>query len=207
MDRQNINEVNICAVYDLQAVMQCPTGDTSSFYYKSKLNCFNFTIVEMLKKTETIKKRNNIGEETENEIGAYGNVYCYFWDEVQGKRGANEIGSCVLDYLRRLNEQNPNKLLNVTFYSGNTCSQNKNKFITSLYCYAVTFFENIHTITHKFLVKGHTQNEGDNVNKKSGSIHTPYQYVTLIKSARKNGKPFTVFEPTHDFFIDLKILQ
>lgn len=163
LDRENITETNICAVYDLQAVMQCPTGDTSAFFYKSKLNCFNFTIVEMLKKTETAQKRKKDDKDNENEIGAYGNVYCYFWDEVQGKRGANEIGSCILHYLQRLNEQNRNIKLNVTFYSDNCCGQNKNKFITSLYSYAVTIFDNIHTITHKYLIKGHTQNEGDNV--------------------------------------------
>lgn len=34
----------ILAVYDLQAVMAVPMGETSSFFYKSRLNCFNFTV-------------------------------------------------------------------------------------------------------------------------------------------------------------------
>ena len=37
----------IVAVYDLQAVMQLPQGDVSTFYYKSKLNVLNFTIYDM----------------------------------------------------------------------------------------------------------------------------------------------------------------
>lgn len=217
LDRQNIDDTNICVVYDLQAVMQCPTGETSSFFYKSKLNCFNFTIVElMLKKSEKVNKRKK-NADSDDELGAYDNVYSYFWDETQGKRGANEIGSCLLDYLKRLNEQNANKSLNITFYSDNCCGQNKNKYITSLYSYAVSNFENIQSITHKYLIKGHTQNEGDNVhsliekeikkNKRSGPIYAPYQYVTLIKNARKNRKAFNVIELTYDFFVDLKILQ
>ncbi|XP_063390030.1 uncharacterized protein LOC134675631 [Cydia fagiglandana] len=215
LDRQNINETNLCAVYDLQAVLQCPTGDTSAFFYKSKLNCLNFTIVQMLKKADPTHDSND--RTAEQVIGAYDNVYSYFWDELQGKRGANEIGSCIFDYLKRLNDQNPNKQLNVIFYSDNCCGQNKNKYIASLYSYAVTCFENIHTITHKYLIKGHTQNEGDNVhsliekeikrNKKSGPIYTPYQYVTLIKNSRKTGKPFHVMELTFDFFIDFQKLQ
>lgn len=32
------------AVYDLQAVLPVPMGQTSAFYYKSRLNCFNFTV-------------------------------------------------------------------------------------------------------------------------------------------------------------------
>ncbi|GFV73438.1 uncharacterized protein TNCV_3389541 [Trichonephila clavipes] len=31
----------IVAVYDLQAVLPCPIGDVSTFYYVSKLNVFN----------------------------------------------------------------------------------------------------------------------------------------------------------------------
>lgn len=32
------------AVYDLQAVLPVPIGQTSAFFYKSHLNCFNFTV-------------------------------------------------------------------------------------------------------------------------------------------------------------------
>ena len=34
----------VVAIYDLQAVMPVPTGDSSAFFYKSKLNCLNFTV-------------------------------------------------------------------------------------------------------------------------------------------------------------------
>jgi len=32
------------ATFDLQAVMPVPTGQSSAFFYKSRLNCFNFTV-------------------------------------------------------------------------------------------------------------------------------------------------------------------
>lgn len=32
------------AVYDLQAVLPVPMGDSSAFFYKSRLNCYNFTV-------------------------------------------------------------------------------------------------------------------------------------------------------------------
>ncbi|CAH1967358.1 unnamed protein product [Acanthoscelides obtectus] len=38
------------AVYDLQATLPCPKGDTSSFYYISKLNVYNFTVFDLKKK-------------------------------------------------------------------------------------------------------------------------------------------------------------
>lgn len=34
----------VLAMYDLQAVLPVPMGQTSAFFYKSRLNCFNFTV-------------------------------------------------------------------------------------------------------------------------------------------------------------------
>lgn len=48
----------------------------------------------------------------------------------------------------------------VIFYLDNCAKQNKKKCITSLYLYA-TINLNIDANTHKFLVVGHTQKEGD----------------------------------------------
>lgn len=38
------NNDSLLAVYDLEAVMPVPTGFSSTFFYKSKLNCLNFTV-------------------------------------------------------------------------------------------------------------------------------------------------------------------
>lgn len=196
-------------MFDLQAVLQSPRGDTSAFYYKSKLNSYNFTITLLNKKVEAQMK------------DSYTDVHCYFWNETDAKRGANEIGSCLLDCFERLcceagvSASNSDGL-NLIMYSDNCCGQNKNKYIVALYLYAVTHL-NIESITHKFLIKGHTQNEGDNIhsliekeikkNLKSGPIYCPHQYVTIIKNAKKTGQKFRVHELTYDSFLNLKELQ
>lgn len=92
----------------------------------------------------------------------------------------------------------------------------KNKFIFSLYYYAVSTLP-IRSITHKFLIRGHTQNEADSVHsvieknirraKKSGPIYTPDQYVALIRNAKKTGNKFTVNEMNFNTFYDLKLLS
>lgn len=84
-----------------------------------------------------------------------------------------------------------------------------------MYLYAVKHLK-IKSITHKFLICGHTQNEGDNVHsviekairrvKSSGPIYTPDQYITIIRSAKKTGKPYAVNELNHCDFLDLKDL-
>ncbi|KAI8420441.1 hypothetical protein MSG28_008931 [Choristoneura fumiferana] len=192
-DKEKVCDTFVVSVYDLQAVMPCPQGEVSSFYYISKLNLLNFTI------TELVTKKTN----------------CYVWHEGQGGRGVNEIGSCVLMYLKKLND-NATKDLDVVFYSDNCCGQQKNKFMLAMYQYAINEYPKLKSITHKFLIKGHTQNEGDaihstiqrNISKalKSSPIFVPDQYITLIKTARKTGTPYNVLELTHENFWNLKCL-
>lgn len=85
-----------------------------------------------------------------------------------------------------------------------------------MYLYAVDNL-NINSVTHKFLIRGHTQNEGDAAHsviekhikrsKKSGPIYVPDQYVSLIRTAKKKGEPFRVNELTFSDFYNLKSLE
>lgn len=123
------------AVYDLQAVFQIPKGEVSAFYYRSKLNVFNFTIFNLKSKA----------------------CFCYVWDEPNGHSGVNELGTCVPNFIRHRNDHDKNIII---FYSDNCAWQQKNKFMIALYLNAVIHL-NVKSITHKYLIKGHTQNEGD----------------------------------------------
>lgn len=168
------------------------------FYYKSKLNSFNFTISEL-----------NTGQ-----------TECYFWHEGEGNRGVEEIASCVLMYLENIIKDREDNgctdLLDFVFYSDNCCGQQKNKYMIALYVYAVLKFPNINSITHKYLITGHTQNEGDSVHStiekqvksslKFGPIYVPSQYAQLIRMAKKRGKPYNVNELTHLDFSAIKAL-
>lgn len=64
--------------FDLQKTLNVPRGETSAFYYKRALSVFNFTIFDI---------RNTKG-------------YCYLWTEETAKKGANEIGSCLLQFIK-----------------------------------------------------------------------------------------------------------
>ncbi len=85
----------------------------------------------------------------------------------------------------------------------------------ALYLYAVEHLD-IQSITHKYLIRGHTQNEGDTVHsiiektltraKKSGPIYVPEQYISLIRNAKKKGNPLQVNEMSFENFFDFKAL-
>lgn len=84
-----------------------------------------------------------------------------------------------------------------------------------MYLYAVHTLA-IKSITHKFLIRGHTQNKADAVHsvieknvkraKKAGPIYSPVEYVSLIRNAKKRGNRFKVNEMNFDSFFDLKLL-
>lgn len=76
---------------------------------------------------------------------------------------------------------------------------------------------NLNSITLKFLTVGHTQNEGDSMHArienegnrilKGGPIYEPSQWVSVIKCAKKNGRPYTVNEVQKENIFDLKTLS
>ena len=73
------NDKSILTVcFDLQKVLVTPKSEVSDFYYKSKIATYNFTIYDL---------GNNQG-------------YCYVWHEQISKRGPNEIGSCLWNFLK-----------------------------------------------------------------------------------------------------------
>lgn len=90
------------------------------------------------------------------------------------------------------------------------------RFVFAMYLYAVQTLP-VNSITHKYLVRGHTQNEGDTIHsiieksvkraKKAGPIYVPDQLVTLIRTSKKKGNPLKVKELSFTDFIDLKQLN
>ncbi|KAL0830185.1 hypothetical protein ABMA28_003642 [Loxostege sticticalis] len=138
----------VTAVFDFQKVLTCPHGEISILYYKRKLSAFNFTVF-------------NLGQKK---------AVCYIWDKTVAKRGANEVGSCLLDYIKEKCTEGTKEF---RFWSDNCASQNRNRFV---------FFV---SITHRFLEKGHTQNEGDSVHalidrsSHSKMIYTPDEWRLL----------------------------
>lgn len=185
-DKENNLPDTILAVFDLQAVIQLPSGNTSAFFYKSKLNAYNFTVY-------------NVKEHT---------GHCFFWHEGIAKRGAIEIATFIYHYLL---EHCQGK--DVIFYSDNCGAQNKNKFLISMYIYAVQTSD-VRSITHKYLITGHTNNEGDSMHAciekekkrllKSGPIYVPSEIVSTIRLAKKSGAPYSIKEYETFDFIDWK---
>lgn len=150
-----------------------PKTEVSEQYYRSKLSTYNLTVFDLGKKQG----------------------FCYMWHEALGQRGSAEIGSCILEFIKENIMRHSVK--EFSFFSDNCAGQNRNRNIVTLYLYCAVNF-NI-KITHNFLEKGHTQNEGDSIHStierasRNIDIFVPSQWYTLARTACKK-KPYVIKE-------------
>lgn len=173
-------EENFCAaVFDLEQVLQTPKCEVSEQYYRSKLSTYNLTFYSL---------GNNQG-------------YCYMWYEALGGRGSTEIATCVLRFIQEAKEKGKTEF---SFFSDNCGGQNRNRNIFAMYLFCAIHFSV--KITHHFLEKGHTQNEGDSVHSciekasRNVDVFVPAQWYTIARTACKK-KPYIVKEV--DSFLDI----
>ncbi|WAR01366.1 hypothetical protein MAR_007924 [Mya arenaria] len=82
---------------------------------------------------------------------------CYLWSELNGKRGSNEISTCLQLYLSTL----PSSVNLVILYSDDCPCQNRNQIVATCLLDAANTIQTIHTIDYKFLESGHTHMESD----------------------------------------------
>ena len=67
----------MCA-FDLEKVFLCSHGECDLFYYKQRLKPIKLTVADLVLK----------------------DVFCYFWSEDQGKKGPNEVSTCIQMFLQ-----------------------------------------------------------------------------------------------------------
>ncbi|XP_071051002.1 uncharacterized protein [Onthophagus taurus] len=188
-DKERSSSLYQVACFDLQATLPTPNGQVSSFYYRSKLSTYNFTVADLTQKGQ-------------------GSVNCYLWHEGQGKRGAIEIGTSLLHYLKEKAAVCNNDNLEIVFYSDNCTGQQKNKFIIAAYLYAVANYK-IKAINHKYLITGQRPFFNRKERQKGFKIRSHLYAISVCSyntNLKKTGKPYNVIELSHEDFFDLKHL-
>lgn len=172
---------------DLQAVLLCPRLQASALYYKTKLSCHNFTLMNLATKDTT----------------------CYVWNETEGDLSASSFASCTTDYLGNLIRQDDN-VQEIVIYSDGCNYQNRNIVLSN--ALLKTAVDNGVTILQKYLERGHTQMEVDSIHSlverklKRQPIYVPQNYVDVIASCRPS-RPVNVKYVRYSFFKDFKQLN
>ncbi|KAK7093661.1 hypothetical protein V1264_007365 [Littorina saxatilis] len=173
------------ATFDLEAVLSTPCSLVSQTHYKRKLAVYNLTVFSLADKQ----------------------AECYVWNETEGKKGACEIGTCLLLHLKAL----PPNITHVVLYSDTCSGQNRNQYAAAALQYVAQKLPNIETIDQTFLESGHTHMECDSMHacieraKKNVTIHIPDQWNTVLQMARPSA-PYTVVPIKHSDIQDFKML-
>ncbi|KAH9641860.1 hypothetical protein HF086_011610 [Spodoptera exigua] len=171
------------ATFDFQKILNSPHGEVNSFYYMRKLSIYNFTVFDM-----GLKK-----------------AICYMWDETTARRGSNEVDSCLFDYIKRKSQEG---VKDIRLWSDNCGGQNRNRIVFAMYLYVATVFGV--RICHRFLEKGHTQQEGDSVHaliersSKNKVIYSPQEWYTCVRWCKTSDQPYEVVEINQNDILDFK---
>lgn len=184
MKEQAQNHPNIiAAAFDLEKVLLCPYGQTSSFYYSKRLKVHNFTITD-INSMET---------------------HCFLWHEGEAEKGSCEIGTSLQKYVKAKAERGCNI---IHFFSDRCGGQNNNRMV--IIAAAESFDDNdLDMLTLNYLASGHSQNENDNAHSvietavRKKKIYTLDQWETAIQMAfQKNSVEMIVLN--HKDIIDFK---
>ena len=171
----------VSATFDLQSVLQIPSSAVSQMYYSRKICVYNLCIYEAA---------------TPN------NGFCYCWSELEGRRGSNEIGTCVFRWLTQL----PYETKEVSLYSDTCGGQNRNRNVAAMFLYAVQQLP-IKAITHNFLESGHSHMECDSMHaaieaeKKYKDVYTMLDWISIFRGARRRH-PYKVNNLHYEDMLD-----
>ncbi|KAK3910145.1 putative ATP-dependent RNA helicase DHX34 [Frankliniella fusca] len=158
---------------DLQKVLYCPKSDLGEYFYKRKVSVFNFTVFDC-----TVKEG-----------------HLFVWDQTIGRRGSDEMTSFLNKFIESLIAKG---IKTIIIYSDSCSGQNKNQFLYTMY-YMVAMKYQVNII-HRYLEKGHTQNECDSVHAriekkiKKEEIFVPSQYYGAMKTAKVKKPAYQVYE-------------
>ena len=167
--------------FDMASTQPLPRINTSVVFYKRQLWLLNLGIHDF-----------NINKGLMN-----------IWLESEGKRGVNEITSCLLNYLQDM--LSSGNYSEIHTYSDGCGGQNKNKQFAIFMSYVCQKYEL--TWTHRYLVTGHTYLPNDrdfgklNLSKRDTLLmYTKEQYKNHI------GAKFSCIDMAHKF-VDVGSLQ
>ena len=158
-------------------------------YYSRKLCVYNLTVWEGKKPDD-------------------GHWFC--WPEIEGKRGSNEIASCIFRCLEKL----PSSIHEVSLFSDTCSGQNRNQQMAALMMwYIQRTSHDINIITHNFLESVHSMMEVDSMHaaieheKKYIDTFTMHDWRTIFMSSRRKN-PYKVQSLDHSmFFISRPLLK
>ena len=128
------------------------------------------------------------------------------WTETQGKRGANEIATCLALFIKSV----PDHILHLSLFANNCPGQNRICIVASMLYYSLWMHKSLQTIELNFLEAGHTHMECDSMHasiehaSRNAKIFIPSDWINVVKLAKRKGEPYAVQELNYGDFKNYK---
>ncbi|KAK3907413.1 LOW QUALITY PROTEIN: Adhesion G protein-coupled receptor A3 [Frankliniella fusca] len=153
-------------VCDLQQCLPTPHLTCKRISYSRQLYVFNFTVHDC----------------------TTGITHCYMWNETEGKRGSNEISTCLL---KHISEEVPDYVQDLTIFTDCCSGQNRNSTISMMLFAALQENPSLKSINHIFLIPGHTfMPEVDNKHaiiekhkRRLDKVNEPDEWYSIVHQA------------------------
>ncbi|XP_033227837.1 uncharacterized protein LOC117179816 [Belonocnema kinseyi] len=177
-EARNNSDVHVCS-FAFQSSLPTPCLNESLAYYQHPLWTYNLIIEQQ------IIDRTLPGMKS----------YSYMWHEGDGKGTANEIASCLYQYLQNL----PPSVKYVTIYSTACGEEARSKTLSMMFSHFISNHKTIKSVDHKFFVSGHSgiQKRLDNewlelMNNHRGKIEVPDDWY---QAANSNKQYLVIMNP------------
>lgn len=156
-----------CLTYDLEKTLPLPRIPTNIVFYKRQLWLYNSGI----------------------HVGSDDSGHCNVWVEGEAGRGAQEVGSCLVRFIRdNLNDE----VKNLVLWSDCCGGQNRNIKIVLMLKALLNSHPSLETITLKYLESGHTFLPNDTDFSKieyqlkyHQCNYTPEEYISVMNCQKK----------------------
>jgi len=119
----------------------------------------------------------------------------FLWTEDQGRRGCEEVCSCILTFMHAVNISSDDRVI---FWSDSCAGQNKNFFVLCLWQYLVGGHK-VKCIDHKFPEPGHSYLDSDRdfahiekSVKATQNIYSVDEYQNIMTKSQRNHAPTVV---------------
>lgn len=177
-----------CLTYDLEKTLPLPRIPTNIVFYKRQLWVYNAGI----------------------HVGSNDQGRCNIWVEGEAGRGAQEVGSCLINFIK--NDMRDG-VENLVLWSDCCGGQNRNIKIILMLKTVLNSHPNLETITFKYLESGHSflPNDTDFSKiecelKHHERIYTVEEYMNIMKICKKKN-PLQVIRMNKQHFLSTKHIE
>ena len=181
VDRQlaTANDDTAFITFDLQKTLPLPKLSTGISFYLRQLWLYNAGIHMITRKGQR----------------AFFNI----WTEADGKRGCEEIGSCLLAFIEDAGLGSGDRPCHLITWCDSCAGQNKNFFLLCLWQFLI-LTKNFSAIEQKFPETGHSFLDSDRdfaqvekLVRKEENIYTVDKYANLMAESQKRNKPSVTY--------------